>query len=467
MVSRSPNEPSFFPSQVFFNDLCARISKQQFDTWIKETPFRFIPPNKIVVSSPTRFHSQWLELKFKEPIRLAARAIFHFDPEIDFQLSMSRAEESSSPGASAQEDGAQEAGEKISEVKTSDRKKNHQPSYLSSSPVKKEFSFNNFAVGPSNRFTYSALYTVTESALNNYNPIVVHGKTGMGKTHLLQACFLKLNEVSQRPAIYLACEDFIQLLYKNPGLRKREDLHRLLKEYEVLIVDDLQHLSKSVHFQDEFLSLFNEAIARGHQIIVSCDCHPKELPVFKEKLISRLKMGLVTRLESPNLETRLEMVAKKSALWGIKVPEGVAQSLAAEVELNPRELEGRLLQLSNLIKSFPEPVALQKNGSPPSLQRDLRITDIYRSVASYYNLKRSDLLSDCREKTLVLARQVAMYLSRQLTHHSLEEIGAFFGGRDHATVIHSINKITKLSEKDVKIKGDLEYLTKQIDLKLH
>ncbi|MBI4584880.1 MAG: chromosomal replication initiator protein DnaA [Planctomycetes bacterium] len=465
MVSRSPNEPSFFPSQVFFNDLSARISKQQFDTWFKETPFRFIPPNKIVVSSPTRFHRQWLEVKFKEPIRLAAKAILHFEPEIDFQLSMPNVKEPSEPGGLAQE-----AGEKILEPKNPDGKKKRPPPFskqlLSSSPVKKEFTFSNFAVGPSNRFTYSALYTVTESTINNYNPIVIHGKTGMGKTHLLQACFLKLNEESQRPALYLTCDDFIQLLYKHSGTRKREELHHLLREYEVLLVDDLQNLSKSSHFQDEFLRLFNESFARGHQIIVSCDCQPKELPVFKEKLISRLKMGLITRLESPNLETRLEMVSKKSAVWGIKVPDGVANSLAAEVELNPRELEGRLLQISNLIKSFPNSAEQPSSKPAPSQPRELRITDIHRIVAAYYNLKRAELLSGCREKTLVLARQVAMYLSRKLTNQSLEEIGAFFGGRDHATVIHSINKITELSEKDMKIKEDLELLAKQLELKL-
>ncbi len=318
-----------------------------------------------------------------------------------------------------------------------------------------KYTFDNFVVGPCNRFAHAAAMGAAEQPGNAYNPFFLHGSVGLGKTHLLQSmCFAILARNPRTRILYLSCETFVNHFInalENGDIQKFRTKYRSV---DVLVVDDIQVLANKERTQEEFFHTFNTLHQQGKQIVLSSDGPPKDIPTLQERLVSRFKWGLVTEMEPPCYETRMAILKRKSRERGRELPDEVASLLAERIESNIRELEGAVTRLLGFAQV--SGAALSCDFARDVL-RDLftsrrpqpAMGDILALVTAHYDVKLSELQSKRRTAAIVLPRQIAMYIARRITRHSLEEIGGFFGGRDHSTVIYAIDKIQQLIASDV------------------
>ena len=325
-----------------------------------------------------------------------------------------------------------------------------------------DYVFDNYAVGPSNQLAHASCVAVSQSPGTTYNPLFIHGSTGLGKTHLLQAvCHRILDHSPAFRVMYLSCEmfvnHFIEALEKNAlgGFRYR------YRHADLLLIDDLQFLAGKERIQEEFFHTFNTLYQLHKQIVLSADCSPAEIPQLEERLVSRFKWGLVSRIDSPCLETRIAILRKKLGLRGWELPGDVVQLVASGIKSNARELDGALNRLHShaLVEKRPVDLAFARqvlSEDRPVSPRQIRVLDIMNAVTDRFAVKVSDLQGRKRSRSIVLPRQVCMYLARQLTPHSLDEIGGFFGGRDHTTVMHANRLIARRRQKDPGLRNRLE-----------
>ncbi|MBN2019038.1 MAG: chromosomal replication initiator protein DnaA [Sedimentisphaerales bacterium] len=331
-----------------------------------------------------------------------------------------------------------------------------------------DYTFENFVVGPSNRLAHASCVAVSQTPGNVYNPLFIYSSPGLGKTHLLHAVCHEMirNSGSASPRL-LSCEgfinDFIQAIEKGDlaGFQNR------FRTVDALIIDDVQFLSEREQSQEEFFHTFNALYSVGKQIILSADSPPGEIPSLEERLISRFNWGLVARIDPPSYETRIAIVQKKAHLRGLDISDEVAGFTARKVHANIRELEGALTTLYAVSMTTGREITLEMaqtalDGQIEIAARHIRISDITDVVARHFNVRLADLHSKKRTQSIAEPRQICMYLARQLTRHSLEEIGGHLGGRDHTTVMHACGKIEDLDKADPKMHAVLELLTGQI-----
>jgi chromosomal replication initiator protein len=317
-----------------------------------------------------------------------------------------------------------------------------------------KYTFDNFVVGPCNRFAHAAAVGVGEAPGKAYNPFFLHGNVGLGKTHLLQSlCFALLERNPRTRILYLSCETFVNHFInalENGDLAKFRNKYR---NVDLLVVDDIHLLANKDRTQEEFFHTFNTLYQSGKQIVLSSDSPPKDIPTLQERLVSRFKWGLVTEIEPPCYETRMAILKRKSRERGREIPDEVARLLAERVESNIRELEGAVVKLIGYSSLAGAPISVdlarealrdlfEKRKGQPSMEEILAI------VTEHFGVKLSELQSKRRTNAIALPRQIAMYLARQITRHSLEEIGGFFGGRDHSTVIYAVDKVAALIQED-------------------
>ncbi len=325
------------------------------------------------------------------------------------------------------------------------------------------YTFDHFVVGPSNRFAHAASIAVAQSPAKAYNPLFIYGGVGLGKTHLMHAIghFVAENAPKMR-ILYISSEEFtnhfIDSIQNNMTVRFRNKY----RSVDLLLIDDIHFLSGKEQTQEEFFHTFNSLYDAHKQVVLSSDRPPKEISNLEERLVSRFEWGLVTDLQAPDTETRIAILRKKASLCNISLSDDLAFFLASRVKTNIRKLEGALIK----VISF---AALNKIEATPSLAEELihdilgedkivTIENIQKKIAEHYDLRISDLVSKKRPQTIALPRQIAMYLSRELTNHSLQEIGEAFGGRDHTTVLHAHRTIEALQDKDFKTKKTISFL---------
>ncbi|MBN2210644.1 MAG: chromosomal replication initiator protein DnaA [Sedimentisphaerales bacterium] len=327
-----------------------------------------------------------------------------------------------------------------------------------------DYTFDNFVVGPCNRLSHATCVAVSEAPGQAYNPLFLHGSVGLGKTHLLQAAsqaVLKNNP--QAKIVYLSCETFVNHFIhavERGGLYEFRHKYRYV---DMLVIDDVQFLSDRERSQEEFFHTFNSLYQNRKQIILSADCSPAEIPKLEERLVSRFNQGLVTRMDKPDTETRMAIVRKKALMRGINPPEEVIEFIARKVDSNIRELEGTLTKVHGMAMLeggvITIELARQALGDEPTPpHRQISISQIIESVTNHYNVRLSDLQGKRRSRSIAFPRQVCMYLARDLTPHSLEEIGGHFGGRDHTTVLHAYRSIDRLYESDNGIRQTIDGL---------
>ncbi len=342
------------------------------------------------------------------------------------------------------------------------------PPVLTEMRLAADYTFEQFVVGPSNRLAHAACGAVCNQLGTLYNPLFVHGASGLGKTHLLQAtCAAVRRRAATAQAVYVTCEtfvnDFVQALADGQLHAFREQARAL----DLLVVDDVQFLANRESSQEELFHTFNVLYQSGKQIILSADSPPSEIPTLQDRLVSRFNWGLVTQIDVPNRETRQAILRKKAQLRGAEIPDEIVDLIAEHVESNIRLLEGALTKVLSETQLGGRPMTLETARSvlvgygtrdhPP-----LRLSDILEAVCAHLGVRLQDLLGRRRTRSISQARQIAMYLARRLTPLSLEEIGMHFGGRDHSTVLHAHRAIELSRSTDRELTTILTQLTNRL-----
>lgn len=340
--------------------------------------------------------------------------------------------------------------------------------FISSSRLPATADFEHFVVGPSNQLAFAASKAVAENPGKAYNPLFLHGSVGLGKTHLLQAICRKLLNTLPRVR-FISCEEFVNQFVQALKAGNVDALRHDLRDADALIVDDIHFLAGKEQTQEEFFHTFNHLYQLGKQIVLSSDSLPRDIPRLEDRLISRFHWGLAVKIEAPCTETRMAIVRKKAELRGVELPPDVVSFLAENITSNVRELEGAVVQISAQAGMTGKPVTLPlaqdalkhliKARPTPSR---VSAENVIELVCSHYAVRLNDLLSERRTKNLAFPRHVAMYLTKELTQLTLSEIGAFFGGRDHSTVLHAINKIKSKRLKEPELRAELERFELQL-----
>ena len=326
------------------------------------------------------------------------------------------------------------------------------------------FTFESFVEGKSNQLAHAAARQVAENPGGSYNPLFIYGGVGLGKTHLMHAVGNALQQSNPNAKIlYLHSERFVADMVKALQLSAINDFKRYYRSVDALLIDDIQFFAGKDRSQEEFFHTFNALLEGGQQMILTCDRYPKELNGLEERLKSRFGWGLTVAVEPPDLETRVAILMKKARQANTQLPHDAAFFIAQRIRSNVRELEGalkrvianahftgRAIDIDLIRESLKDLLALQ--------DKLVTIDNIQRTVAEYYKIKLSDLLSRRRSRSIARPRQVAMALAKELTNHSLPEIGEAFGGKDHTTVLHACRKVKELDETDSDIREDMKNL---------
>lgn len=326
------------------------------------------------------------------------------------------------------------------------------------------FMFEHFVVGPSNRFAFAAAQAVAESPAKAYNPLFIYGPVGLGKTHLMQAI---TQEVARKhPTLkccYISSEKFTNELINAIRHRSTETFRQKYRTIDVLLIDDIHFIAGKESTQEEFFHTFNALHDHRKQIIICSDRPPKEISNLEDRLVSRFAWGLITDIQPPDFETRVAILKKKLELESVSVPDDVVQFIAAEIKTNIRELEGALIRVVAYAMLADKPITLQvtKNVLKDMVKETVKIISlemVQKEVAGYFNIHVADLKTKKRHKNIVLPRQIAMYLCRKLTNHSLPEIGGAFGGKDHTTILHAYKKMEACLHTDKEVKKIVDHL---------
>ena len=334
--------------------------------------------------------------------------------------------------------------------------------------LNRTFTFDNFVEGKSNQLARAAAWQVADNPKHGYNPLFLYGGVGLGKTHLMHAVGNHL--LAKNPnakVVYLHSARFVADMVKALQLNAINEFKRFYRSVDALLIDDIQFFAKKERSQEEFFHTFNALLEGGQQVILTSDRYPKEIEGLEERLKSRFGWGLTVAVEPPELETRVAILMKKADQAKVDLPHDAAFFIAQRIRSNVRELEGALkrviahshfmgrdITIELIRESLKDLLALQ--------DKLVSIDNIQRTVAEYYKIKISDLLSKRRSRSVARPRQVAMALSKELTNHSLPEIGDAFGGRDHTTVLHACRKIAELKESDADIREDYKNLLRTL-----
>jgi chromosomal replication initiator protein len=333
-----------------------------------------------------------------------------------------------------------------------------------------KYTFDSFVIGSSNRFAHAAALAVAEAPAQAYNPLFIYGSTGLGKTHLLQAIAQYTSEhAGSLTARYVTSETFMNDFINSLRDKRIEGFKQRYRNYDVLLIDDVQFFENKERIQEEFFHTFNSLYEAGSQIVISSDRPPREISTLEERLRSRFEWGLITDIQPPDLETRIAILRKKEKIDGIAVPDAeVLTFIAGRISTNIRELEGALTRVVAFSSLTGSPMTTDlaqfvlKDVFPQGELAEVTIKGIQDTVSDRFGLSLEELCGDKRSQNIVYPRQVAMYLSRELTDSSLPKIGKEFGGRDHTTVIHATSKIARLIKEDRSVYNLVQELTARI-----
>ena len=331
-----------------------------------------------------------------------------------------------------------------------------------------KYTFDNFVVGSNNRFAHAAALAIVESPARAYNPLFTYGGVGLGKTHLMHAMGNELAVRSPKTKIlYISSEEFTNQLIFAIQTRTTVKFRERYRNVDMLLIDDIQFIAGKDSTQEEFFHTFNSLYDSHKQIVMSSDRPPKEIRTLEERLVSRFEWGLITDIQAPDLETRIAILRKKSERETIALPDDVLFFLAENIKSNIRELEGALIRVIAYAKLMNKIITVDLakevlKGMLIEGEKKIGVDLIQRKVAKYFNINPQDMKAKRRTKTIAYPRQVAMYLSRDLTDLSLPEIGLSFGGRDHTTVIHAFDKIEDACKKDEKLRWIINKLVMDI-----
>ncbi len=337
---------------------------------------------------------------------------------------------------------------------------------LNSSPLNPDYTFEQFVVGPSNRLAHAAGRAVCNQPGALYNPLFVHGQSGLGKTHLLQAICVALQQRNAH-VVYVTCETFVNEFVRAIETGELPAFRDSARRADALVIDDVQFLANRESSQEELFHTFNVLYQSRKQIILSADSPPSDIPTLEDRLVSRFNWGLVAQIDTPSRETRQAILQKKARLRGCEVPDDVLDFIAERMESNIRLLEGALTKLISETQIAGKPMNVDTaraviDGLDGRPARPLQVNDILEVITRHFGLRLPDLIGRKRSRSVSHPRQIGMYLARKLTPLSLEEIGSHFGGRDHSTVLHAERVIDSSRRHDTRVAETLSILTRQL-----
>ncbi len=424
-----------------------RMSKQGYDTWFSQSKLLSIDGNRLLIEIPSKFHRDWIKEHHWGTLSDVIREVTkRADMEIDFFVQPQQQKKITRQPKEEKREGREEK----------------------TGLFERKYTFSNFVVGPSNQFAHAAAKAAADAPGRAYNPLFIYSGVGLGKTHLINAIGHHVQSRSPKTKVaYLSSEQFTNELINRMSHQRMEEFRQKYRNIDILLIDDIQFIAGKERTQEEFFHTFNTLYEAQKQIVLTSDRQPKEIPDIEERLRSRFESGLISDIQPPDLETRIAILKKKADFWGIRLPDDVAEFLASMMKNNIRELEGGLVKIGAVSSLTNTEITqeLAKNELKHLLDsREKIITNelVQKIVAESYGIKISDLKSKRRTKAVVLPRQVAMYLCRNLANASLPEIGNFFGGKDHSTVIHACKVIEEKKEKDADLRARIELLIKQL-----
>jgi chromosomal replication initiator protein len=425
-----------------------KISKPSFDTWLKSTKAHSLQGNSLVITAPNEFARDWLEERYSQLISGILYEITGEELTVKFIIPQNRNEE-----------------DDTIPIPVKKPKKDYEQTEFPQSMLNPKYTFDTFVIGSGNRFAHAASLAVAEAPAKAYNPLFIYGGVGLGKTHLMHAIgHYVLDHNPQAKVVYLSSEKFTNEFINSIRDNKAIEFRNKYRNVDVLLIDDIQFLAGKESTQEEFFHTFNTLHEESKQIVISSDRPPREIPTLEDRLRSRFEWGLITDITPPDLETRIAILRKKAKAEGLDIPNEAMLYIANQIDTNIRELEGALIRVvaySSLInKDINADLAAEalKDIIPSSKPRIITILEIQKIVGQHYNIKLEDFKAKKRTKSVAFPRQIAMYLSRELTDYSLPKIGEEFGGRDHTTVIHAHEKISKLMQVDANLQKQMKEL---------
>ncbi|MFZ3207419.1 MAG: chromosomal replication initiator protein DnaA [Geobacteraceae bacterium] len=426
------------------------LTPQTYTTWIKPIKFLTVRNNFIELEVPNKFIKEWIKEKYHSMIQEAVSAL----TDSKFQVTL-RVMERSAPdkdSAVTVEPAAIATHPARTKVKSAEP-----VSFLNL-----RYTFDTFICGGSNQFAHAASQAVANNPASNYNPLFIYGGVGLGKTHLLNAIGNHvLSQNSTARICYYTSEKFMNEMINCIRYKKMDEFRDKFRRMDLLLIDDIQFMAGKEATQEEFFHTFNSLYEAHKQIVVTSDKFPKHIPHLEERLRSRFEWGLIADIQPPDTETKVAILKKKAELDAISLPDDVAMFLASSSTTNIRELEGMLIRLGAYasLKGVATSLAMAREVLKDIFvdkTKDVTVELIQKYVAEQFKIKVTEIKSDKRLKAVLIPRQIAIYLCRELTKSSYPEIGDKFGGKDHSTIIHSVKKIEKQISHDSELKKSIE-----------
>jgi chromosomal replication initiator protein len=422
--------------------LATKVPPAALDSWLRPCRLTAVEGDHVKIAAPNTYTRDWLHQHHTESLQAAAREVLGGNPRVSLDIDR----DAPSPAPNATEPPVAAPG-------------------LSS-----RYTFDSFVVGNSNQFAQAACQAVAELPSRAYNPLFIYGGVGLGKTHLLHAVGHQIARLYPHlRLLYLSSERFTNDLINAIRYDRTAEFRAKYRTIDLLLIDDIQFISGKERTQEEFFHTFNDLYEARKQIVVSSDAAPKEIPDLEERLRSRFEWGLIADIQPPDFETRVAILKKKAEIERVRLPDDVAYLIAGRIKANIREIEGSLTRMiafcslsgRDMSVELAQEVLADLWGEE---ERVITMEHIQRKVAEFFGIKLSDMRAKNRTKSVAFPRQVAMYLSRQLTHASLSDVGRAFGGKDHTTVIHAVSKLQALIQEDPKLKQTIDTLTQGITL---
>lgn len=454
-----------------------KIPEQAFKTWFKPiNPLKY-ENNTLTIQVPTQFFYEWLEDNYVTVLKEAIQYSVGKNGQLEYSVIVDKGNQANQPYIInlAQKNSFEKVGQNYGDANSGFPSPFSVPQVenkYQESNLNPQYTFTTYIEGDCNRLARSAGYAVaSKPGVTSFNPLMLYGGVGLGKTHLVQAIGNKIKEEHpENFVLYVASEKFANQFIEALKNNRLQEFTNFYLNIDTLLIDDVQFFKDKVKTQEIFFHIFNHLHQKGKQIVMTSDCPPTELKGLQERLVSRFKWGLTADLQQPDYETRLAIIQKKLQDDGLTISDNVLEYLAYSVDTNIRELEGVLISLvahSSLNKTEIDlELAKQTLKSiVKNIESEVGIEYIQKIVSEYFNVPTEELKAKTRKKEIVIARQLAMYFTKDYTNHSLKSIGNHFGGRDHSTVIHALQSVNDMLDTDARFRSSVNELQKKFQMR--
>jgi chromosomal replication initiator protein len=444
------------------HQLRSDLGEEEFNAWFTDIKYLRSGKDNVTIGFPSNFHRDRVKTRYLNGIKARLKELAGREITLEFEV-ITDNKEAPAPSAQKTKKTAEPAADNPGGKTPSEKpKKKHHPQMLDA------YTFENYIVGKNNDFAFNAANAISRNPGTAYNPFLIYGGVGLGKTHLMQAIGNYIHENLDHKVIYVTSEDFLNEFMECITQRKMNTFKNKFRYVDVLLIDDIQFLQGKEQVQEEFFHTFNTLLNAKKQLVMTCDRPPSELKKFSDRLISRFEQSLKVDLQPPGYETRCAILKSTAESRNAVIPDEVIDLISKNISSNIRDLIGALKTLISYTEIMGQSVTLEiaqqklRDVLASNRQSNLSIETIQKGVAEFYSLSSSDLKGKKRNQKIVYPRQLAMFICREITDYSTTEIGEAFGGRDHTTVMHSIEKIQGLLITDPSLDSTIENLKRQI-----